>query len=149
MPRRALLAVAVSVTLAAGCSSNTAPGDARDTPSPDAGTLDTMPDTLRIPVGRERTADGGRLAVRFVAKLSESRCPANAMCVWQGDASIRLRVTVAGTAVDTVLHTGIEPRSIAIDRYVLTLPGLFPYPGTWPEGTPEPAATAWVAVGRR
>lgn len=149
MLRPAILALATSATLlATGCSANTAPGDASDSPAPDAGALHAMPDTLRIPVGSERTADGGRIAVRFVAKLSESRCPANAMCVWQGDATVRLQVRVGGTSVDTVIHTGVEPRSLTVGRYILTVPGLFPYPGTWQEGTPEPAASVWVAVTR-
>lgn len=107
---------------------------------------DIRHDTLSIPLAEERSANDGRVRVRFVTLVSDSRCPANAVCVWEGDASVRLLVRVGGTTRDTVLHTFLEPRSLSIGRYVITITRVLPYPGTYPENVPPPRPTVLVSI---
>lgn len=140
--------LAAAITLLA-CNPSSGPGPAADRTVPDVSHGAGLPDTLEIPVGSERALDGGRIAVRFLARSTESRCPANAMCVWQGDASVRLRIQVGTTVRETILHTGLDPRSYTLEEYVFTIAGLFPYPGTYPEDAPPPSPRVLVAVARR
>lgn len=141
----AFLAAALAL---AGCRANGGPAGPTSEPVPDATWGAALDDTLHIPLGAERTADGGRVAVRFVAKVNDSRCPANAMCVWAGDASVRLVVRSGGATRDTVLHTNLEPRAVAVGAYTVTVPGLLPYPGTYPEGSPPHPPIVIVRIAR-
>ena len=102
-------------------------------------------DTVRIAVTRSALFDGGALRVTFVAKESESRCPANAMCVQMGDASALVRLEGAGRSVDRSLHTSVEPRGAAHAGYRVRLVNLEPYPGTeLPEARVVPVAVVVV-----
>ena len=138
-----------SAVMLSGCNPSSGPGPAADRTTPDVSHGTGLPDTLEIPAGTERTLDGGRIAVRFLARLSEERCPANVMCVWQGDASVHLRIRVGTKVSETVLHTGVDPRSHIFDGYVFTIAGLFPYPGTYPADAPAPSPSVLLAVARR
>ena len=122
----AILAAAILTA----CSSAAAPG--RDNPAPASKTQSTsFVDTLSIGLGQSATADGGRLEVRFDARVSDSRCPANVVCVWQGDANVRIITRVAGGAqVKSELHTALEPKKVVVDRYTISMVGMTPYPGT-------------------
>jgi len=146
MPRAFVLSAVL--TLIAACSSApaAAPGSGGASPDPAAesrgGPLD---DTLHVELGRTATADNGRLAVTFAARLSDSRCPANAVCVWMGDAAVRISARAGRTTVERELHTGIEPHSLSVDRYTVTIVGLTPYPGAESTGVP----TAVLRVERR
>ena len=88
-------------------------------------------DTLSIRLGQSAVADGGRLEVRFDSKVADSRCPANATCVWQGDAHVRIVTRVSGGSSSTSeLHSALTPQKVSVDRYSITMVGMTPYPGT-------------------
>lgn len=140
-----LVVIAPLVIVAAGCT-RTPPSEA--VPDGPLITRGRLGDTLTVPLGGEAVLDDGRLRVRFAARLTDSRCPANAMCVWQGDASVRLRLRAGAVQQDTVLHTALEPMRVTVAGYAVHLAGVMPYPGTWYEGTPEPAPTAQLVVTR-
>lgn len=108
----------------------------------------TLGDTTRIMVGREATFDGGALRVAFLARGSESRCPANAICIQVGDASATVRLEGAGQSVERVLHTNVEPRSAEHAGYLVELVALDPYPGTEPPNA-RLAPTIVVRVAKR
>lgn len=116
--------------------------------APGSGGAAPLDATVHIQLGRTGRVDGGRLTLTFAARLSDSRCPANAVCVWQGDAAVRIVARVAAASVDRELHTGVEPHSLAVDRYVVTVVGLTPYPGTELEGQPAAAPTVLLRVTR-
>jgi hypothetical protein len=103
-------------------------------------------DTVRIRLGRSASVDRGRLRLTFVSHGPDSRCPANAVCVWMGDVAVRVAARLARLSVERELHTGLEPRSLTIDRYLVTLIGLLPYPGTEVEGGPVTVPTALLTV---
>jgi hypothetical protein len=126
---RHLTLLLAAVALAA-CSSAAAPG--RDDPTPSTSqTPAKVVDTLSIGLGQSATFDGGRLEIRFEARVGDSRCPANAVCVWQGDAHAKIVTRVAGgAAVTSSLHSTLEPRKVIVDRYTISMVGMLPYPGT-------------------
>ena len=129
--------LSAAVALAAACSKS--PAAAGSGAGPDVGAeprAAAVDDTVRVQLGRSATLDAGRLVVTFVARLSDSRCPANVVCVWMGDAAVRIAARAGRISVEHDLHTGIEPHSLSVDRYVVTVIGLTPYPGTDEQGTP-------------
>jgi hypothetical protein len=119
----------LSAALAA-CSSAVAP--TRDALSPDASVLTgARTDTVSVRLGSSAVLDGGRLELKFEARVAESRCPANVTCVWAGDAHVRLITRVAGgTATEVDLHTALQPNTLKVDCYTISMIGLTPYPGT-------------------
>lgn len=88
--------------------------------------------------------DAGRLVLTFVSRGTDSRCPAHVVCVWMGDAAVRIGARAGNTSVERELHTGLDPHSLTVNGYVVTVVGLLPYPGT---ETPErPSATPTVLL---
>jgi hypothetical protein len=110
-----------ALMLAAACSSSpTAPDGAFQTEV-----------TLRP--GQVTAVASTPLRVTFDRVASDSRCPANALCITSGDALVVLRVDVDGRgAAEIRLRTvgGTTGENLAVDvaGYTLTIGGLQPYP---------------------
>jgi hypothetical protein len=120
----------IALAAAAACSSATV--SERDATTPDA-SVQSGPrtDTISIRLGQSAVADGGRLELKFDARVADSRCPANAVCVWAGDAHVRVTTRVSGGASTTSdLHSLTPPTKLTVDRYSITMIGMTPYPGT-------------------
>ena len=119
----------IAIAAAAACSS--AGTSVRDVSSPDASAQSgARTDTLSIQLGKTALVDGGRLELTFDTRIADSRCPANVVCVWAGDAHVRLTTRVTGGAATTSeLHSGLEPMKLKVDRYTITMIGMTPYPG--------------------
>jgi hypothetical protein len=67
--------------------------------------------------------------LRFEVVTSDSRCPADAICVWQGDATAVFSVRLSGSASSSLtLHTTGEDRRASASGLTLTLVRLDPYP---------------------
>ena len=108
-------------------------------PAPAAG------DTLRAPAGRAVDAGNGT-RVTLVRVVDDSRCPMNALCIWEGSASVVLRFERAGAAAaDTTLHTNARmgPTTFAYGGAQYTLFGLTPFPVA---GAERPRAEEYVAL---
>lgn len=120
----------MAMAAAAACSSAVTP--LRDASLPDASAqAGVRTDTVSIQLSKTVLVDGGRLEVKFDTRVADSRCPATAVCIWMGDAHVRVTTRVAGGAPATFdLHSGLEPRAIEVDRYSITMIGMTPYPGT-------------------
>jgi hypothetical protein len=117
----------------AACSSSAAPNRG-DLAGP-ASTSETRGDTLSIGLGQSAFADGGRVEIKFDSRVADSRCPANAVCVWQGDAHARIATRVAGgAAVTSDLHSTLAPLKVTVDRYSISMIGMTPYPGAGRDG---------------
>jgi len=124
------LTLLLAAAALAACSSAAAPRLDDQTPSTSQ-TPARVVDTLSIGLGQSATFDAGRLEIRFEARVGDSRCPANVVCFWQGDAHAKIVTRVAGGAgVTSSLHSTIEPRKVTVDRYTISMVGLTPFPGT-------------------
>lgn len=70
-----------------------------------------------------------RLTVAFERVTSDSRCPRDVVCVWAGNAAVRLQVeTDAGSPWSGSLNTNLEPRRTELGNYELSVVGLAPDP---------------------
>lgn len=69
----------------------------------------------------------------FDSVLSDSRCPANAQCVWQGTAIAKFSFYINGNIYNAVLSTLPQPgsydNSIILSGYKIEFIDLHPYPG--------------------
>ncbi len=72
------------------------------------------------------------IEVTFVEIVQDSRCPADAMCVWAGQVQVLLQVTHGTERFQYTLTLGEmsegQINSIAVDGYVITLTQVNPYP---------------------
>ena len=103
-------------------------------------------DSVRIKVGGTIVVDAVRFT--FEAVESDSRCPTDAVCVWQGDAVVKLVAQRSGTpstGVPITLHTGIAPKSGEAYGFKVELLVLTPFPSTAAPIKPD-AYSAWIRI---
>ena len=119
---RAFVLIAASLVLAA-CSSNPT------TTEPVVYSQSEVADSIHIRLGRTIIVDGTRIT--FEAVESDSRCPMDVVCVWQGDAVARFVVEQSGapsSGVTLKLHTTLDPKSGTGHGFRIDLLTLAPYP---------------------
>jgi hypothetical protein len=148
MRRLATLAALVLLAAVTACKVVPASPDEPSTTTTRDAATGVLGDTVRVPVGKRVTFDDGRFVLGFEAVDADSRCPADAICVWQGDAEARFRLTADGRRAGTTLHTSGEPKSIEYAGYRIHLVNVEPYPGTYDRSQPAPPAVAVVVVSR-
>ncbi|HEU5166531.1 MAG TPA: hypothetical protein VFU29_13365 [Chitinophagaceae bacterium] len=89
----------------------------------------------------EGKINGDKLSFCFDSLVSDSRCPANAMCVWQGTAVAKFSLTKNNETSSFELATiNMSPnyhKDTTMMGYKIDFINLSPYPGTVP--TPVPA----------
>ena len=75
------------------------------------------------------SVENTEVELRFEVVTSDSRCPADAICVWQGDATAVFSVRLSGGSPSSLtLHTTGEDRRASASGLTLTLVRLDPYP---------------------
>lgn len=86
--------------------------------------------TVQLSLGQQKFVMNGKLTVRFLSVVEDSRCPINARCVWAGNAKIRLSVAKGRVAARTIeLNTGIEAQVVSLYGHDFKLEALAPHPG--------------------
>ena len=135
--------------LAAACKVVPASPDAPGTAGQQSVIAAALRDTVRIPVGRTASFDNGRLTVAFDALEADSRCPADATCVWAGDAAVRLALQTGDRKQAATLHTTLQPQRADYFGYAVGLVNVEPYPGTYDRSKPAPTPVALVVVTRQ
>jgi hypothetical protein len=130
----------IAIACVAGASACTAPGGGNIPPESQPAVHGD--DTLTVGIGQRVSPPGGAYAVRFVRLVADSRCAANVVCVWQGDAAVRVELAPAGRgAVEGTVHTALEPKTLSADAYTLSVVDVVPHPGA-----SDSAATPQVRV---
>jgi hypothetical protein len=119
---RSTVALAAALLVLA-CSHPVEPPTPRPVSDLEAGEVER---TLTLRVGATGTVDG--LAITFRGVESDSRCPADALCVWVGDGAVRLSLEVDEHRAGTTLHTHLAPKAVEYAGYTVRLAGLTPYP---------------------
>jgi len=77
--------------------------------------------------GQQTTVPGAG-AVRFESVTNDSRCPGDAICVWAGDATVRVVVSASGGASASYeLHTA-DLKPVQHRDVTIALEALSPYP---------------------
>ena len=105
--------------LLVGCISLAAACDSPTSPSP----LDRQ--LVLAPGQRTNVAAG--VSVRFITVTADSRCPADAICVWAGDATVRIDVSSGGDNAEQDLHTA-NKQPVSYRDLRIELVSLDPYP---------------------
>lgn len=78
--------------------------------------------------GESVRIEDASLGLEFRGVTGDSRCPADAICVWGGDAIVHVRA-LGDDAADYELHTGDSSRSFAVHGQTrIRLEELQPYP---------------------
>jgi hypothetical protein len=79
--------------------------------------------------GEAASLDRTALRVQFTRVMADSRCAADALCIWVGDATVRVRVFEGSSTRDYDLHTASsEPSTIEHGGMQISLVQLQPYP---------------------
>ena len=109
--------------LAVGCGSATGPNDVR------------LAEEFTLAPGESARIQGESLTVAFDSVTSDSRCPTNVNCVWEGDAVVAVTLSQPGRERATVeLHTsGRFARTAGYGDLEVALVTLAPQPR---EGSP-------------
>lgn len=92
-------------------------------------TLEAGPTEFELSIAESLGIPGSPGMVTFEAVPEDSRCPVDVVCVWAGDATVRISIT-GGVSSDTTidLHTTLEPDSIEMGGATLELVQLHPNP---------------------
>lgn len=86
------------------------------------------PARIQLAPGQEIVVDGV-LGLRFVGVEEDSRCPIDAVCVWQGNAAVRIALSRPGIPeVSALLNTSVEPTGAEFGGYRIRLEELSPLP---------------------
>lgn len=102
---------------------------------------------FRLAAGEVMHVTGTGLTVRFVRLVSDSRCPANVTCIWEGDAEIEVELDLRGERSLARLHThggAQHPTEKSVSGYRVRLVGLGPSPENPPRAESEFVATLVV-----
>jgi hypothetical protein len=67
-----------------------------------------------------------KLKLRFEGVGADSRCPVDVICVWAGDGEGFFNISTDNSSQRYTVHTGLEPREIVIENYLIQLINLFP-----------------------
>ena len=96
---------------------------------------------------------GNNLRLCFDSLLSDSRCPANAMCIWQGTATAKFSFTKDNETASFVLSTLDMPPTYTKDTilmgYKIEFINLSPYPGTVPQPVPADKIKAEIKITKQ
>ena len=95
-------------------------GCARGTADPRTAAI-TLGQPFELALGATARVPDSPHSVTFEAVPQDSRCPAGAMCVWAGEATVRLRVISAGEDVRVTLSDSRVPRSAVVGALEIEL----------------------------
>jgi hypothetical protein len=84
---------------------------------------------FNIKVGDSAVLVDRGVVIKFKSVAADSRCPAGAVCAWEGNATAILELK--NSNVDTLtanLNTSIEPKVVNFSNLIIELKSLAPYP---------------------
>ena len=82
---------------------------------------------LTLAPGQSAAVPGAPVSVKFTGVTGDNRCPADALCVLAGSATVKLEAAGSSGLREIAFETG-EPRPVAYDGLTLELVQLSPYP---------------------
>ena len=132
-------AVVAAVLSVAACASQTTATE------PVVYSLGEASDSVQIRVGETISVEG--TLIKFALVVSDSRCPMDAICVWEGDAAVQVSVQKGSDTQMMQLHTTLEPHSSTAHGYKIELLSLNPYPRASTPTRPD-SYSAWFRIVR-
>jgi len=87
----------------------------------------SKPFTLRI--GQQKFLTDGKLTVRFVSVVEDSRCPVDTSCIWEGNAKIKVVISKRGRGEKILeINSVVNPFTGSAFGYEFRLEDLSPRP---------------------
>lgn len=87
------------------------------------------------------------LDVEF-SRIEDSRCPSDVTCIWEGRASVTLRI-YNQTQYQTIILTTNETPTFHVDLYEITLIDVLPYPISTKDISEEYIATIAISKNKK
>jgi len=83
---------------------------------------------FELPMGRTAHVTGSELRLTLLDVAEDSRCPIDAVCVWQGNARavLQARLGESGAAETLSLNTGVAPDEAVTQGFTVRLRGVLP-----------------------
>ena len=89
--------------------------------------LASKPEVISLKAGQQKRAGRGEITIKFLSVEEDSRCPEKAMCVWQGNARIGVRIGFRGGESKTVvMNSDMGPKGDQIGGWAINLTSLTP-----------------------
>jgi hypothetical protein len=90
----------------------------------------TLSDTLMIKYQESLTEEDEEISIKFEELISDSRCPVDVICVWEGDAELRFAFSNTVETIKFNLHTAGNyfTKDTVVLGYHIKLLDLYPYP---------------------
>ncbi len=99
------------------------------TTTPDNQGILVQPQEITLAYGEEKQLDESILRLGFTEVLHDSRCAADVVCVWQGNAAVVVAIAAGkGPAYSLTLNTALEPRAADWFSVRITLLEVTPAP---------------------
>jgi hypothetical protein len=117
-----LLSIAALALVACGGSSES------DSLTDPAATLEAgTGESFRMRTGTIARVGTDDLFIAFRGVRDDSRCPIDVVCVWAGDATVRIQAAVGRSGWTSFeLHTGLDPQSVRFGNRTITLVAVEP-----------------------
>ena len=105
------------------------------------------PETLVVRVGEHKMTARGKITVKFVEVLEDSRCPPDVNCIWAGNAKLKITLAKGKKAAKTFeLNSTLKPDMILFEGYEIRFVDFVPRPGEQVKRRAfEPTATLSVS----
>lgn len=111
-------------------------------------TLAKDPERFSVVIGAQKVTTTGKITVKFLEILEDSRCPPNVTCIWAGNAKIKISVKKGKKAAKTFeLNSTLDSKTILFEGYDITFVDLKPMAGEDPKTTPA-AKTITLAIAK-
>ena len=108
---------------------------------------------LKLHESAEGRIEGDKVKLSFDAVVSDSRCPANAMCIWQGAATATFSFTKNNDAhrfnLSTITMKPNYTKDTVIAGYKIEFINLLPYPGTVADPIPDTQRKAELKITKQ
>lgn len=125
--RAALAGWLAFLLVAAGCQSTSAPSEAPED-APQAAVQVELAKSFTLAPGESAKLGDAGPYITFREVSSDSRCPADVVCVWMGDAVVALEVGSPWGWLRGDLHTDPQQPPLTFGDYRIELAELQPYP---------------------
>lgn len=92
-----------------------------------------LDETFVLQYGETRMLSGqNQFSITFTSLLDDSRCPANSICVWAGQARVKIEINEAFEIIEKELTSGAnlenQTSKINTGHYTIELLKVIPYP---------------------
>jgi hypothetical protein len=118
----------IAAVLVAACAADPILIDSDEVPDLSSATVrSTDGNTFRLQPNQVAASADGGLFVTFRGVTNDNRCPTGVVCIWAGNAEASVGLAAAGQQWNfTVLNTGIDPKSVTLNGYTVTLVDIEP-----------------------